>query len=267
MAAESATGSVTLPRETIALLESKAVAEGKTIDELANDSINAHLKQSRVRQAAKAAYKPQTHLRERAIVPKEAALLFIDIQNYNCHRSGAEAAHFGTVSLQSMQLQNHRRVAGSGFRIVAAAGLIHCLLQRLSVHTKLQHAAWPYICLMGDLVKGMTVPEQCIAPCRAQTWSTGGRGWRRSAQSGQACGTPAGRLASRSCTQSSSPSQQTAEIRAWTTRFLAFMCRLAPLTHRQALMAVPWPTSNQFTVLHFLCAVLIALLRWRPLLK
>ena len=108
MAAESATGSVTLPRETMALLESKAVAEGKTIDELANDSINAHLKQSRVRQAAKAAYKPQTHLRERAIVPKEAALLFIDIQNYNCHRSGAEAAHFGTVSLQSMQLQNHK---------------------------------------------------------------------------------------------------------------------------------------------------------------
>jgi hypothetical protein len=81
----------------MALLESKAVAEGKTVDEFANDSLNAQLKEGRVRQAAKAAYKPQTHLRERAIVTKEAALLFIDIQNYNCHRSGAEAAHFGTV--------------------------------------------------------------------------------------------------------------------------------------------------------------------------
>ena len=102
MAAESATGNVTLPRETIALLESKAVAEGKTIDDLANNSINAHLKHSRVKHAAKAAYKPQTHQRERAVVPKEAALLFIDVQNYNCHRSGAEAAHLGTVRLHSM---------------------------------------------------------------------------------------------------------------------------------------------------------------------
>ena len=123
MAAESATGTVTLPRETIALLESKAVAEGKTVDELANDSINAHLKQSRVTQAAKAAYNPQTHLRERAIIPKEAALLFIDIQNYNCHRSGAEAAHFGTVSLQACSCEKHEWLALT-LRFVAAAGPI-----------------------------------------------------------------------------------------------------------------------------------------------
>ncbi len=100
MAAQAASGTVTLPRETIALLEAKAVVEGKTVDELANDSINAHLSQpSTVHQAAKAAYTPQTHLRERAIVPKEAALLFIDVQNYNCHLSGVEAAHFGTVNM------------------------------------------------------------------------------------------------------------------------------------------------------------------------
>ena len=97
MAAE-ASGTVTLPRETIALLETEAVAKGKTVDELAHDSIHAHLSQSTVRKAAKAAYTPKTHLRERSIVPEEAALLFIDVQNYNCHRSGAEAAHFGTVS-------------------------------------------------------------------------------------------------------------------------------------------------------------------------
>lgn len=98
MAAGAASGTVTLPRETIALLETEAVAKGKTVDELAHDSIHAHLGQSTTRKAAKAAYSPQTHLRQRAIVPKEAALLFIDVQNYNCHRSGAEAAHFGTVS-------------------------------------------------------------------------------------------------------------------------------------------------------------------------
>lgn len=88
---------MTLPRETIALLETEAVAKGKTVDELAHDSIQAHLSQSTNRKAAKAAYNPQTHLRQKAIVPKEAALLFIDVQNYNCHRSGAEAAHFGSV--------------------------------------------------------------------------------------------------------------------------------------------------------------------------
>ena len=98
MAAQDATGTVTLPRETIALLETEAVAKGKTVDELAHDSIQAHLSQSTNRKAAMAAYNPQTHLRQKAIVPKEAALLFIDVQNYNCHRSGAEAAHFGSVS-------------------------------------------------------------------------------------------------------------------------------------------------------------------------
>ena len=95
MAVTSASATVTLPRETIAHLESAAVAEGKTVDELARDYIEAQLKHSRLSQTAKAAYKPATHLRERAIVPKEAALLFIDVQNYNCHPSGVEAAHFG----------------------------------------------------------------------------------------------------------------------------------------------------------------------------
>ena len=38
-----------------------------------------------------ATFRPQTHLREVAIErPAQAALLFIDVQNYNCHPSGAE---------------------------------------------------------------------------------------------------------------------------------------------------------------------------------
>ena len=88
MATGAASGTVTLPRETIALLEREAVAKGVTVDELAHDTIQASLSQSTVRKAAKAAYTPQTHLRQRALIPKEAALLFIDVQNYNCHRSG-----------------------------------------------------------------------------------------------------------------------------------------------------------------------------------
>ena len=102
MAATSASGTVTLPREIVAHLEAAAVAEGKTVDELARDYIEAQLQRSRLSHAAKAAYKPETHLRERAIVPKQAALLFIDVQNYNCHPSGVEAAHFGKASC-SMQ--------------------------------------------------------------------------------------------------------------------------------------------------------------------
>ncbi|BDA47138.1 probable peroxyureidoacrylate/ureidoacrylate amidohydrolase RutB at C-terminar half [Coccomyxa sp. Obi] len=37
-----------------------------------------------------ATYKPQTHLRQIPVVPNEAAVLFIDVQNYNCHKDGAE---------------------------------------------------------------------------------------------------------------------------------------------------------------------------------
>ncbi len=37
-----------------------------------------------------ATYMPQTHLRQIPIVLNEAAVLFIDVQNYNCHKDGAE---------------------------------------------------------------------------------------------------------------------------------------------------------------------------------
>ena len=37
-----------------------------------------------------ATFKPQIHLREAAIEPEQAALLYVDVQNYNCHPEGAE---------------------------------------------------------------------------------------------------------------------------------------------------------------------------------
>lgn len=36
-----------------------------------------------------ACYSPQTQLREAAISLKRSALLFVDIQNFSCHRDGA----------------------------------------------------------------------------------------------------------------------------------------------------------------------------------
>ena len=39
-----------------------------------------------------ASYSPALHLRQSPLRVSEAALLFVDCQNYNCHRSGAEYA-------------------------------------------------------------------------------------------------------------------------------------------------------------------------------
>lgn len=36
-----------------------------------------------------ASYDPKPQLREQAIDARQAAVLFIDTQNYNCHRDGA----------------------------------------------------------------------------------------------------------------------------------------------------------------------------------
>jgi hypothetical protein len=36
-----------------------------------------------------AVYQPQCLLREVAVDPRQAAVLFIDVQNLNCHRGGA----------------------------------------------------------------------------------------------------------------------------------------------------------------------------------
>ena len=37
-----------------------------------------------------ATFTPQIQLREKPLVPADSALLFIDCQNYNCHKDGAE---------------------------------------------------------------------------------------------------------------------------------------------------------------------------------
>ncbi|KAK9799734.1 hypothetical protein WJX73_005918 [Symbiochloris irregularis] len=39
-----------------------------------------------------AGFAPQLQVRQQAILPEQTALLFVDCQNYNCHRSGAEYA-------------------------------------------------------------------------------------------------------------------------------------------------------------------------------
>lgn len=88
-------GSVQLSEETFALLQEKSSVLGKSVDELVIESVHAHL--GRSRKASKAAYAPQVHLRQKAVVPSEAAVLFIDVQNYNCHPEGEESKHLGHV--------------------------------------------------------------------------------------------------------------------------------------------------------------------------
>lgn len=50
--------------------------------------------------ASMAYCRPQTHLREVPIVPKQSAVLFIDTQNFNCHKEGACFQNCSTDELQ-----------------------------------------------------------------------------------------------------------------------------------------------------------------------
>jgi nicotinamidase-related amidase len=45
-------------------------------------------------------FSPQTQFREIAIVPQHTVLLFVDVQNYNCHRGGML---FKTLTSQGQQ--------------------------------------------------------------------------------------------------------------------------------------------------------------------
>ncbi|KAK9804842.1 hypothetical protein WJX72_008277 [[Myrmecia] bisecta] len=45
-----------------------------------------------------AAYEPQTHLREAAIEQGKTALLYVDVQNYNCHPDGTEIRGMGPAA-------------------------------------------------------------------------------------------------------------------------------------------------------------------------
>lgn len=51
--------------------------------------------------ASQAYYNPAPHLREVAIAsPSATAVLFIDVQNYNCHRAGAIYRHYSSAELE-----------------------------------------------------------------------------------------------------------------------------------------------------------------------
>jgi len=79
-------------------LQSISTEKGRSVEELVEESIQGFLART-VDSGARpqAAYTPRPQLRQKAINPKEAALLFIDVQNYNCHSSGEIAKRLCAV--------------------------------------------------------------------------------------------------------------------------------------------------------------------------
>lgn len=104
-------------------------------------------------------YRPDTAQRQAALVPATAAMLFIDVQNYNCHRQGAI---FQGLSEEAQQV--------GGCEI----GSVLCL-----------SAVW----LSG---RPSTHPWRCRLPCRARARATFSSGWSSASRCGPACSRPAG---------------------------------------------------------------------------
>ena len=92
------TESISVSPETLAALKKASQEQRKSIQVIVDDLTRAHLGLGRKqRSPSLATYAPKTQLRQRAVVPLETAVLFIDVQNYNCHPEGAEAKHLGHV--------------------------------------------------------------------------------------------------------------------------------------------------------------------------
>ena len=101
---------VKISAETWSKLQTLSQTEPKNIDIVVEDALQAYLKnletgslsngqpQNALRRP-EATFKPQTHLRQIPVVPGEAAVLFIDVQNYNCHKDGAEMQGLPPVTL------------------------------------------------------------------------------------------------------------------------------------------------------------------------
>lgn len=86
-------------------LQNMSKVSGKSTSALVEEALQAFFNQSLAAPARtngeckrpQATYKPQTHLRQISVVPSEAAVLFIDVQNYNCHKEGAEVKDMPSV--------------------------------------------------------------------------------------------------------------------------------------------------------------------------
>lgn len=97
---------MTLSQDTWEAVQDLRKVQNKSLDSLLDEALRDYLSKqtpapngmAKATQRPQAAYKPQTHLRQAAVVPKEAAVLFIDVQNYNCHPDGAESKALGNVS-------------------------------------------------------------------------------------------------------------------------------------------------------------------------
>ena len=89
---------VKIAEPTWSKLQILSQSASKSTDDIVEEALQAYLNKSETGsipngqaiKRAQATYKPQTHLRQISVVPSEAAVLFIDVQNYNCHKDGAE---------------------------------------------------------------------------------------------------------------------------------------------------------------------------------
>jgi hypothetical protein len=103
---------LSLSPETCEALQDMSKQHNKSLDAIVEEAVQQFREESSLpqngmakgkgpKQRPQGFYRPQTQLRQAAVVPKEAALLFIDIQNYNCHREGSESKALGSVSYKA----------------------------------------------------------------------------------------------------------------------------------------------------------------------
>lgn len=112
-----------------------------------------------------AAFKPQLHLREAPLDPSKAALLYIDIQNYNCHPDGAlydGNAQVVSLTFPQAVVSLHASYVQADRPMLLAN---HCR----TLHNRL-------FTLLGDLRKSFE--QLAISMHRTQHMSIGGRGWK-----------------------------------------------------------------------------------------
>lgn len=115
---------------------SKSISIG--VDDVVEEALQEYLRKSQAgslsngqpQQALnrpQATYKPQTHLRQIPVVPSEAAVLFIDVQNYNCHKDGAEMLGLPPVGTSHLWTCLRPVLQWSVNSILTSALLIHLI--------------------------------------------------------------------------------------------------------------------------------------------
>ncbi len=200
---------VKISAETWSKLQTLNQTELKDIELVVEEAVQAYLKnletgslshgqpQNALRRP-EATFKPQTHLRQIPVVPGEAAVLFIDVQNYNCHKDGAEMQGLPPVTLlisgpSFAFYLSHYVPIEHGIACHPGApvdGPQDAELSRGVTALPLLHHFDPTLALgvpcLADksILIAVSYKSARTNPCRTQRWIIGGRGWRKLLRSG-----------------------------------------------------------------------------------